>query len=128
MSDVSIVVVGVIGVLSGVGIVAWIARPSEFRSVRFAAPERHPRYIAVEPLTAPKVRREALPDVRRDAVPDVRREALGDVRLASPRTITRGASDQGSFWAKPPSYAPTSTGASERGQDHLEAGSSDPRR
>jgi len=87
MTDVSIVVVGVISVLSGVAIVAWLARPSEFRSVRFVAPARHPRYISVAPRRAPEVLREPRPDVR----------------VSSPRTITRGAGEQASFWAKPPS-------------------------
>jgi len=109
MSDVSVVVLGVIWVLSAVAIVAWIARPSEFRPVRFVAPERHPRYISVEPRRVPKAYQEP----------------HREVRVVSPQTITRGANDQGSFWAKPPSHAPTSTGASEFRQDPLEGGSSD---
>jgi hypothetical protein len=111
MSDVSIVILGVLCVLSGVAIVAWLARPSEFRPVRFAAPERHPRYISVAPRRVPKVFREP----------------HQEDRVASPRTITRGVSEQGSFWAKPPTHAATSIGETEPRQDSLEGGLSDPR-
>ena len=40
MSDVSSVVVGVVSVLSAVAAVTWLARPSEFRSVRVVSRER----------------------------------------------------------------------------------------
>lgn len=57
MSDVSTVIVGVVSVLSGVAVVTWLARPSEFRSVRVVSAKRRSHYETTEPRPASDVLR-----------------------------------------------------------------------
>jgi len=107
----SIVIVGVVSVLSGVAMVAWLARPSEFRSVRVVSHERRPRPTPVTPRAAPTATRETFTPAgfaAPRAAPTVGQESFTPAGFASPRTIVRGAGEQASHWAKPPSFAPSS--------------------
>lgn len=64
MSDMSIVIVGVVSILSCVSLVTWLARPAEFR-VKVAAPVPRPRTVVAAPVAPPP----PLPPVARQAVP-----------------------------------------------------------
>ncbi len=111
MSDMSIVIVGVVSVLSGVAMVAWLARPSEFRSVRVVSHERRPHHVPVAPRAAPTAARETFTPASfaaPRAAPTAAHETFTLAGSASPRTIVRGAGEQASHWARPPSFASSS--------------------
>ena len=122
MSDMWIVVIGVVSVLSALAIVTFAARPSEFRSkpivvqpsvewiIASAQPAPAPPSTPVAARQAPHI--PARPDPAPPVVPALEASGPGLDYLKRPavRTIKRGASDQALAWAKPP--ARTTTGSS----------------
>jgi len=104
MSDLWIVVTGAVSVLSGVAVITWLARPSEFRSVSVVQPPRYVSMPAPVAAPAPAVTPVVKPIVK-PAAPNMLQGSHWDAGRSSPRTISRGAGDQASVWAKPPSHA-----------------------
>jgi hypothetical protein len=113
MSDMWIVVIGAVSVLSALAIVTFAARPSEFRSkfvpespVQWSTVSAEPVAIAQSsPVEAVKLLHiPARPNPAPPVVPVLEASAQGLEYLTHPavRTIKRGASDQESVWAKPP--------------------------
>jgi hypothetical protein len=120
MSDMTIVVVGVVSVLSGVAVVTWLGRPSEFRPVRHAPDQHRPVHVSAppqpslpQPVSAPP-RLSEPPRVGTEAAAERHREPS----FALPRTITRGAGAQAMVWAQPP---PSDEGAREISSRKLDA-------
>jgi hypothetical protein len=103
MSDLWIVVTGAVAVLSGVAVITWLARPSEFRSVSVVQPPRYVSMPAPVAAPAPVVTPVVKPIVK--PASNMLQGSHWDAGRSSPRTISRGAGDQASVWAKPPSHA-----------------------
>jgi hypothetical protein len=120
MSDMWIVVIGVVSVLSALAIVTFAARPSEFRSkpivvqppvqwiIASAQPAPSPQstpVAAVQPSHIP-----ARPDPAPPVVPalEASGQSLEYLKRPAVRTIKRGASDQALAWAKPPARTTSS--------------------
>jgi hypothetical protein len=124
MSDMTIVVVGVVSVLCGVAVVTWLGRPSEFRAARHGPVPSPPLYVSGPPqppvpqhVVAPPLPSEArhLLGPPWGATPAERR---WEPAFALPRTITRGAGEQAAVWAQPP---PSDDGAREISSRKLDA-------
>jgi hypothetical protein len=114
MSDMWIVVIGVVSVLSALAIVTFAARPSEFRSKPIVV-QPPVEWIVASAQPVPARQPPPIP-ARRDTAPPVvpALEASGPgleyLNRPAVRTIKRGASDQALVWAKPP--ARTTNGSS----------------
>ena len=102
MSDLWIVVTGVGPALSGVAVITWLARL--FRvpigQQRLVQP---PRYVSMPaPVAAPaSVVTPVVKPVVKPAASNTLQGSHWDAGRSSPRTISRGAGDQASVWAKP---------------------------
>ena len=112
MSDMTMVVVGVVSVLAFVAVVTWFGRSPEFRTVRHASGPRQPIPVPVRPQTSVPQPVSASPRPSEpqplrmpprgatNTLPEHREPAF-----ALPRTITRGAGEQATVWAQPPPSA-----------------------